>query len=126
MRAVGATIERVIGLDAVPDDLTATVVAYGRELVNRTLEAVERMMRACRDDFKGQVIIVAADFTLGHLNTPLSYSETMPSTNSGSMAKRKRTSVFVSSAASISSASSAPLSACSSLTCAAPVTVCVT
>ena len=46
MRAVGATVERVIGLDAVPDDLAAAVGTHGREFVDRALEAVERMMYA--------------------------------------------------------------------------------
>src|SRR5437588_11998297 len=72
MRAVGATVEGVIGLDAVPDDPAPAVVAHGSELVNRALEAVERVARARRDNLEGQVIIVTADFTLCHRTSPLS------------------------------------------------------
>lgn len=44
--AVGATIESIIRLDTVSDDLAAAVIADGCELVDRTLETVERMARA--------------------------------------------------------------------------------
>src|SRR5947199_1780075 len=71
-RAIGAAVEGVVGLDAVPDDLTFAVVTHGREFVDRALEAVERVARAGRDDFKRQVIIVTADFTLCHRTSPLS------------------------------------------------------
>src|SRR5437868_5728477 len=59
MRAIGATVEGVIGFDAVPDDLAPAVVADGGELMNRALKAVERVARAGRCNLEGQVIIVA-------------------------------------------------------------------
>src|SRR5262245_8698411 len=43
MGAVRATVVRTVRLDAMPDDLAAAVLAHRRQLVNRTLEAVERM-----------------------------------------------------------------------------------
>jgi hypothetical protein len=63
---VGATEKRAFGLDAVPDDLAAAVIANGREFVDRALEAVENVARPGRHDLEGKVIIVAADFTDGH------------------------------------------------------------
>src|SRR5256885_1183164 len=69
-RASGAAVEGVIGLDTVPYDLAAAMVTHGRELMNGALETVERVARACRNDLEGQVIIVAAHFTLCHLTSP--------------------------------------------------------
>jgi hypothetical protein len=65
-RAISATVKRVVPFDAVPDDLAATVIANGRELMDRTLEAVKRMPRALRHYFERQVIIITANFTLRH------------------------------------------------------------
>ncbi len=64
--AVRAAVERAVRLDAVPDDLAAASVADGRELVDRALEAIERVPRARRNDFKGQIVIISAYFTLCH------------------------------------------------------------
>lgn len=64
--AVGATIESIIRLDTVPDDLAAAVIADGRKFVDCTLETVKRMAPAGCYDLKRQVIIVAAHFTFGH------------------------------------------------------------
>jgi hypothetical protein len=64
--AIRTTIKRAIRFDTVPDDLAATVVADGREFVDRTLEAVERMTRTGSDDFERQVIFVTANFTFRH------------------------------------------------------------
>ena len=65
-RAVGATVKRIVRFDAVPDDLAAAVIADGRELMDRTLEAVKRVSRSLSHDFERQVIIVTANFTLRH------------------------------------------------------------
>ena len=43
VRAVGAAVERVVGLDAVPDDLAAAMITDRREFVDRALEAIERV-----------------------------------------------------------------------------------
>src|SRR3954469_7069882 len=66
VRAVGAAVEGAVRLDPVADDLAAAVRADGSELVNGALEAVERVCRAGRDYLKGEVVLVAADFALGH------------------------------------------------------------
>src|SRR5690606_16381102 len=66
MRAVGAAVEGVLPLDSVADYPAATVRAYRRQLVNRTLEGVEGVGRTRRDHLEGQVIVVAAHFTLRH------------------------------------------------------------
>lgn len=70
-RAVSAAVESVIGLDTMPYDLAAAMSTDGSELVNRALEAIERVVRASRDNLKGQVIIVTAYFTLCYLGFSL-------------------------------------------------------
>jgi len=70
-RAIGAAVERIIRLDAVPDDLALAVAAHRREFVNRTFEAVKRMTLARRNDFKGQVVIIATYFARCHCYSPL-------------------------------------------------------
>jgi hypothetical protein len=67
--AVSATVEGVVGFYAVPYYLAAAVVAYGREHVNRALEAVERVASACRNHLEGQIIFVATYLTLCHLHS---------------------------------------------------------
>jgi hypothetical protein len=52
LRAVRAAEERPPGLDTVADDVAAAVIADRRELVDGTLEAVEHMSLAGRDDFE--------------------------------------------------------------------------
>jgi hypothetical protein len=68
-RAIGAAIERVIGLDAMPDDPTAALRADRGQLLDRAFEAVEDVLPARRDHLESQVIIVAANFTLSHVHT---------------------------------------------------------
>src|ERR1043165_3348177 len=70
-RAIGAAVESVVGLDAVPDDLAPATGTDRGQFVNGALEAVERVARARRRDLEGQVIVVAADFTLRHRHAPL-------------------------------------------------------
>jgi len=69
-RTIGAAEERVLSFDAMPDNPASAVIASRSEFVDRTLEAVERMARTSSNYLEGQVIIVAADFTLRHLNSP--------------------------------------------------------
>src|SRR5271166_38170 len=64
--AIGAAIEGAVCLDSVADHLASALGADRGELVDRALEAVEDMPLPRRDDFEGQVIFVAADFTLRH------------------------------------------------------------
>src|SRR6266511_595045 len=68
-RAIGAAIERVLGLDAMPDDPAAALSADRGQLLDRAFEAVEDMLPARRDHLEGQIIIVAANFTLSHVHT---------------------------------------------------------
>jgi hypothetical protein len=69
-RAVCAAIEGLVGFDTVTNDFAPTVVAHGSKLVNRAFKAIERMFCVSCDDFKRQVIIVAAYFTLCHIASP--------------------------------------------------------
>ena len=64
--AVGAAVEGFVGLDAVADDLAATVRADRRQLVDRALEAIERVGHAGGHDLKGQMVVVAAHLAFGH------------------------------------------------------------
>lgn len=50
--AVGAAVKRAGLLYTMSDDPTSAVIADRRELVYRTLEAVERVRDASRDNFK--------------------------------------------------------------------------
>jgi hypothetical protein len=63
---MGATVEGIIGFDAVPDDLTFAMVTDRGEFVNRALEAVERVRRASSNQLEGKIVIVAANFTFCH------------------------------------------------------------
>ncbi len=65
--AIGAAVEGVVCFNTVADDLTTTVIAHRRQLLDRTLEAVEDVRLSRRDDLKGEMIIIAADFTLSHV-----------------------------------------------------------
>jgi hypothetical protein len=67
--ATGAAIERILSLDAVPDDLAAAVSADRGQFLDRALEAVEDMLSARRDHVEGQIIIVTANFTFSHVYT---------------------------------------------------------
>jgi hypothetical protein len=65
---VGTAEECSLGLDPVPYDLAAAVLAHRSEPVNGTFEAVESMGITGGNHLEGQVIVVAADFTSSHRN----------------------------------------------------------
>jgi hypothetical protein len=67
-RATGAAIKRPVRLDAVPDDFAPAVIANRRQRMDRAFEAVENMLPARRDHLEGEIIVVTANFTLGHIN----------------------------------------------------------
>src|SRR5918994_3232195 len=70
-RAVGAAVEMAAGLDAVPDHLDVAVLAGGGEGVDRALETVEGVrVPIGRAYLKSFVVVVAADFALGHSFAP--------------------------------------------------------
>jgi len=70
-RAVGAAIETIFRLDAVADDLAPAMITHRRELMDRTLETIERVTRSGSHHLERQIIIVPANFTLCHRRTPL-------------------------------------------------------
>lgn len=94
-RAISAAVESVISLYTMPYDLAATMSTDGRELVNRALEAIERVARASRDDLKGQVIIVTTYFTLCHLGFSYSLVEAALARPRAARARSSRTSSSV-------------------------------
>jgi hypothetical protein len=60
-----------IGFDAMPDYFTPAVCANGRKPVNRAFKRIENVAFSRRDNFKSQIIIITAHFTLRHFcNTP--------------------------------------------------------
>src|SRR5215211_6478874 len=64
--AVRAAEDPVAGLDAVPDDLAAAVVADRRHGVDRAFEAVEHVRLAAARDLHRLVVLVPADLALRH------------------------------------------------------------
>jgi hypothetical protein len=65
-RAVGAAEKSLFRLDAVPDNLAAAMRADRRQLVYRALETIENVTVSRRDNFKRQIIIVAANLASCH------------------------------------------------------------
>jgi hypothetical protein len=53
------------------DNPATAMRAFRGERVDRALEAVECMRFAGEDDLKRIVVVVAADFTLGHEKSPV-------------------------------------------------------
>src|SRR5262245_30005726 len=67
--AVGAAEVLAVALDAVADNADAAVVALRRQLVDGTLEAVERVPAPVQRDFDGAMILVAAGLAGAHENS---------------------------------------------------------
>ena len=76
-RAVCAAVEGLVGFDAVTNDSAPTVVAHGGKLVNRAFKTIERMFCVSCNDFKRQVIVVTAYFTLCHYRFSLSGNDAL-------------------------------------------------
>jgi hypothetical protein len=64
--AVGAAEKLPLALYAMTDNSAPAVIARRSNRVNRALETVERVAVAGRYNFKGLVVVVAADFALCH------------------------------------------------------------
>src|SRR5918994_4947861 len=64
--AVGTAEERALSLDPVTDKFAPAVIANRSQLVDGTLEAIERMGVTGGNDLEGEIVIVAADFTSSH------------------------------------------------------------
>lgn len=64
--ARAAAVEIFLRLDAVPDYPATAIGADRRELMNCAFETIENVPLARRDDFKSQIIIIAANFALSH------------------------------------------------------------
>jgi hypothetical protein len=66
MGAMSTAIERLVGLNAVADDLATAMIADGRKFVNRAFERVENVTLPSRDYFETELVIVPTHFTLCH------------------------------------------------------------
>ena len=66
LRAVGTAVERALSLDTMSDDSALAVRAGWRQCVNRALETVEDVGFSGVNHLKGLVVVVSADFALGH------------------------------------------------------------
>jgi len=93
--AIGAAEKCFLRFDAVTDNFAAAMRADGRKFVNGTLEAIENVPVARRNNFKRQIIIVAANFALRHnFSTPLisfrSVPAPLPNENSNSQTRQNR------------------------------------
>ena len=69
--AVSATVKSAVRFYAVSDDFAAAMITDGGELVDRAFEAVKRVSRSGSNDFERQIIIIPADVTLCHYQSPL-------------------------------------------------------
>src|SRR5581483_74617 len=65
--------EMAADLHAVPDDPAMTMLTDRRDRLNRTFQAVERVLRARRNQVETLVVDVAADFALCHGNPPFPF-----------------------------------------------------
>ena len=63
---MNAAIDLAVGFHAVPDDPAVAVRADRRQRVDRTFEAVERVMLSGYDHFKRLVIFIFANFACRH------------------------------------------------------------
>lgn len=68
--AMRATVELAEFFGAVSDDPAAAMRAGWRELVNRTLETVERMSSARHGHLKRSRVVVPTDIAFGHRELP--------------------------------------------------------
>lgn len=64
--AVGAAEEPSTNFRPMPDDFAAAVFADRRYAMNCAFEAIENMPGARRDKLETLVVIISADFALGH------------------------------------------------------------
>ena len=69
-RTVRAAEDPALGFDPVTDDAAAAVRALRRQFVDRTLEAVEGVRRACRAYLERLIVLVSADVASRHLALP--------------------------------------------------------
>jgi hypothetical protein len=68
--AVGAAVHLPIRLDAMSDDAAAAMGTLWRELVDRALEAVKRVVAPPGEHLEAFVVIIAADVALSHVFLP--------------------------------------------------------
>jgi hypothetical protein len=64
--AICAAVKRIVGLDTMADDFTSAMATDGRQFVNGTLEAVERVSSTCCDYVEGKIVVVTANFASRH------------------------------------------------------------
>jgi hypothetical protein len=63
---MSTTIKTLTRLYPMTNDFAAATRALRRHRLDRTFKPIKRVRFACRDDFKGFVIVIAATFTSGH------------------------------------------------------------
>ena len=71
VRTMGTTKEIASRFDAMANYPATTVIAFRRERVDRTLEAVKVVGDAIRHDFQRLIVFVTTDFTLMHESLPV-------------------------------------------------------
>jgi hypothetical protein len=76
---VGAAIEVAVRLNAVSDHLDVAVLAGGGKGVNRALETVEGARALAGHAYlKSFIVVISADFALGHIYLLLLETERFP------------------------------------------------
>jgi hypothetical protein len=64
---MSTTIESSLDFDTMPDDPAAAVLTAGSKSREGTFKTVEDMPLASHEHLKGLIVLIAADFTLGHI-----------------------------------------------------------
>jgi hypothetical protein len=72
VRTMSAAVVTSTGLDAVANDLAATVLAFGSQRVDCALEAIEIMRNAGHYNLNRFVILISTHFTFFHVYSFLS------------------------------------------------------
>jgi len=67
LSTMGTAVEEAIGFDTMTDDHASAVLALGSKGVNGAFKRIECMRFSILHDLERFIIIVAANFTLGHI-----------------------------------------------------------
>jgi hypothetical protein len=69
-RTVGTAVKGAFGFHPMADNLDPAVRTAGRQGMNGTFKAIEGVGGSLHDDIKRFIVIVSANFTLGHYLSP--------------------------------------------------------
>jgi hypothetical protein len=67
---MGAAENGVFRFMSVPDHPTSAMITNGSKCMNSALKTIENVGNAFRDDLKGLIVFIPADFTAWHRTAP--------------------------------------------------------